>query len=339
MARIRHLSPEFFLDEDLAALPPFARLLFAGLWTLADREGRLEDRPKRIGALLFPYDDVDVAALLDMLAGKFIRRYQVGGKRLILIRNFAKYQHPHPKESSSELPAPPEESMHEASMAMHEASKPSLANPSADETGNSGTSRAGSSDLSGSSGSSGSSESSPSGEPAAAGKAKRVKADPGYSAAFVAFWAAYPRKVSKDDAWKSWPKVARDNGGEQALLDAVLAALAWQSTLAKWRENGGEFVPYPASYLNAGRWKDERPGAYRAPSQAVQQQGPKRCQFHDDPSAQIRERLRNRLPPDGRARPSCPDCKHAEAFNRPREGGQATGADILGELFPDRGLS
>ena len=39
-----------------------ARLLFVGLWTIADRNGRLEDRPKRIRAELFPYDEIDADA-------------------------------------------------------------------------------------------------------------------------------------------------------------------------------------------------------------------------------------------------------------------------------------
>ena len=54
MSRIRSIKPEFFLDEELAELSPLTRLLFVGLWTLADCEGRLEDRPKRIRAQLHP---------------------------------------------------------------------------------------------------------------------------------------------------------------------------------------------------------------------------------------------------------------------------------------------
>jgi len=48
MARSRNIKPGFFRNEMLAECSPLARLLFAGLWCLADRFGRLEDRPKRI---------------------------------------------------------------------------------------------------------------------------------------------------------------------------------------------------------------------------------------------------------------------------------------------------
>ena len=54
MARARILKPGFFANELLAEIHPYGRLLFAGLWTLADREGRLEDRPKRIVRCDFP---------------------------------------------------------------------------------------------------------------------------------------------------------------------------------------------------------------------------------------------------------------------------------------------
>lgn len=105
MARSRSLKPGFFTNETLAELTFEARLCFAGLWTLADREGRLEDRPKRIGAALFPYDVVDVDAILTALAGKeFIRRYVVDGVACIDMPTFKAHQHPHPRELQSELP-------------------------------------------------------------------------------------------------------------------------------------------------------------------------------------------------------------------------------------------
>jgi hypothetical protein len=110
MSRQRNISPTFFLDADLGTLPPLARLLFAGLWTIADREGRLEDRPDRIKRLVLPHDDCDVHELLRLLAtkpGRFIIRYRVERRRFIQIRNFPRYQHVHPKEAKSRIPAPP----------------------------------------------------------------------------------------------------------------------------------------------------------------------------------------------------------------------------------------
>ena len=108
MARARNIKPAFFLNESLAAMPAATRLLFIGLWTLADREGRLEDRPLRIKAAIFPYEDVDVDPMLAQLTDNgFIDRYEVGKTMVIEILNFVKHQDPHYKERASELPARP----------------------------------------------------------------------------------------------------------------------------------------------------------------------------------------------------------------------------------------
>lgn len=106
MARARNIKPSFFANDDLADIDPLGRLLFIGLWTLADREGRLEDRPRRIKAEVLPYDDCDVDSLLgDLQKHGFILRYEVGGDQFIQVVNFAKHQNPHVKESASSIPA------------------------------------------------------------------------------------------------------------------------------------------------------------------------------------------------------------------------------------------
>lgn len=103
--RKRTLDPNFFLDEYLVTQPFAVRLLFEGLWCLADREGRIEDRPVRIKMKLFPADDLDVDAALDALAsGGMVARYEVDGQRVIQVTNFLKHQRPHPKEVPSILP-------------------------------------------------------------------------------------------------------------------------------------------------------------------------------------------------------------------------------------------
>ncbi len=108
MARQRMIKPEFFLHDELAELSPLHRLLFIGLWTLADREGRLEDRPKRIKVEVLPWDDVDVEeALADLDAGGFIHRYETEGRRYICLPSFLRHQRPHPKEAPSTIPSPP----------------------------------------------------------------------------------------------------------------------------------------------------------------------------------------------------------------------------------------
>jgi hypothetical protein len=105
MARARNIKPGFFSNENLAELSAFDRLLFVGLWCLADREGRLEDRPKRIKMELFPCDSYDVCEGLESLsAAGFLKRYEVKGQKIVEIVNFAKHQSPHGSERDSVLP-------------------------------------------------------------------------------------------------------------------------------------------------------------------------------------------------------------------------------------------
>ena len=115
MARIRYIKPDFFKDDDLAHLPFETRLFFAGLWGMADKAGRLEDRPARLKAEIFPYDAVDVEKCLKQLAVNkansgqpFINRYATDGQRYIQIVNWDKHQKPHHTERESKIPpAPP----------------------------------------------------------------------------------------------------------------------------------------------------------------------------------------------------------------------------------------
>lgn len=109
MARIRYLKMGFFENEELSSLSAYHRLCFAGLWLLSDREGRIEDRPKRIHAKLFPYEpSLEMDSLLhDLAASGFITRYIVGQDRVIQVVNFHEHQRPRHDEQVSTLPAQP----------------------------------------------------------------------------------------------------------------------------------------------------------------------------------------------------------------------------------------
>ena len=108
MARSRNIKPGFFSSDQLAECEPLARLLFAGLWTIADRDGHLEDRPKRIKIEVLPYDDCDPENLLTQLAEQgLIVRYAVEGCNLIEIPGFPRHQNPHVNEKPGNLPSQP----------------------------------------------------------------------------------------------------------------------------------------------------------------------------------------------------------------------------------------
>lgn len=108
MARLRTLKPTFFTHELLCELSPLHRILFEGLWCWADRDGRLEDRPRFLKTVVLPYDTCDIDPMLwDLAERGFIVRYEVDGVRAIDIPAFLAHQKPHPREAPSKI-RPPE---------------------------------------------------------------------------------------------------------------------------------------------------------------------------------------------------------------------------------------
>lgn len=70
---------------------------------------------------------------------------------------------------------------------------------------------------------------------------------------FAAFWAAYPRHTAKQNALKSFEKIAPDD----ALLNEMLNALDRQKQSSQWTRDNGQYIPHPATWLNQRRWEDE----------------------------------------------------------------------------------
>ena len=103
--RARNIKPGFFKNENLAELGMFERLLFIGLWCLADREGRVEDRPKRIKMELFPCDQCDVdKGISSLMEAGFITRYVYESYSVIEVCKFKDHQRPHGSEKDGLLP-------------------------------------------------------------------------------------------------------------------------------------------------------------------------------------------------------------------------------------------
>ncbi|MDE2104665.1 MAG: hypothetical protein KGL39_45940 [Patescibacteria group bacterium] len=108
MARIRSIKPEFWSDEKLAPMDPLTRLVFIGLWNLADDEGRLIDSIKTIDGLLFPETDDSCREALAKLSrsSRVIRYRDSKGRQLIQVANWQKHQKiDHPKPSNFDPPS------------------------------------------------------------------------------------------------------------------------------------------------------------------------------------------------------------------------------------------
>lgn len=248
MPRARNIKPGFAKNEDLAECSIAARLCFALLPTLADRAGRLEDRPKRIKGELFAFDSIEVEPLLAELAKHgFIERYVVDGRGLIQIIAFHKHQNPHHREPESALPPHPSLRLDADGKYVKPEATPPLQPPSAPGKPEAlpptvdiarGSNRVDSGAL----------------IPDTGTPTPRKRGTVhGFPPGFEAFWTAYPKKAAKNDAAKAFAKLAPD--GE--LLAVLLAAVREQADSPGWRKDGGQFIPNAATWLNGRRWEDE----------------------------------------------------------------------------------
>lgn len=70
---------------------------------------------------------------------------------------------------------------------------------------------------------------------------------------FEQFWKAYPKKIGgRKNALRAWNK-AKDRPSIQNILMAI--ELAKQTE--QWKRDSGQYIPYPATWINQGRWADE----------------------------------------------------------------------------------
>lgn len=241
MARTRNIKPAFFDNDTLGSLDPLIRLLFIGLWCIADRDGRLEDRPRRIKKTLLGYDDTTVEetnGMLQQLADNgFIVRYTVEDEDYIQIVNFSKHQNPNMKEKASEIPPPP--GFDAGSYKHHE--RPVQA-PQANSEGSIPTQQR-------------------------TGKGNKQAQDESESEKglqemrFSKFWEAYPVKKAKQDAYKAWKKIKPT----AELFERIMTAVENYKNSLEWTKENGKYIPHPATWLNGGRWDDEITDIAEAP--------------------------------------------------------------------------
>lgn len=72
-------------------------------------------------------------------------------------------------------------------------------------------------------------------------------------ALFEKFWGAYPRHTAKAEARKAFVKLSPNSD----LLETMLAAVKRQQGSEQWSRDNGQYIPYPATWLNQRRWEDE----------------------------------------------------------------------------------
>lgn len=70
---------------------------------------------------------------------------------------------------------------------------------------------------------------------------------------FQTLWKAYPKKVGKAAAYRAWVKSKRD----RPPVADILTKIAALKSCDQWTRDGGQFIPYPATWINRGGWHDE----------------------------------------------------------------------------------
>lgn len=104
------IDPSIWEDEDFGKLTMAGKLLFIGLFSNADDEGRLRGNPAYLKSTIFMYDDTDLTTISDLLKQvtgimKSVRFYEVEGKQYIQLLKWNEYQKQHKdRVQSSTLP-------------------------------------------------------------------------------------------------------------------------------------------------------------------------------------------------------------------------------------------
>lgn len=235
MARIRAIKPDFFRHEKLyeteraTGLP--LRIAFAGLWTVADREGRFRWTPRALKLDCLPYDDVDFSLVMDALkdAG-FIVEYTVQGERYGFIPAWSKHQVVNTREAQSSLPDP---ALAEASVD-HGASNVTTGADTCVHVQEQGEGKG--------------KEQEGKGSLSAVAKATRP-AD-----RFEDFWKAYPRRKGdnpRKPAEEKFARLVKSGIDPQTMIDA-----AKRMAVERSDQVGTPYIPQAMTWLSQQRWID-----------------------------------------------------------------------------------
>lgn len=110
MARKRMIDPGIWSSEDFGSLSTLAKVVFVGLVSQADDEGRGLANPQYLKSILFPYDDklraADIGKTLSEIASRMSTTfYACDEKQYYVMENWEKYQSIN-KPTTSKIPLP-----------------------------------------------------------------------------------------------------------------------------------------------------------------------------------------------------------------------------------------
>ena len=233
-------------SDNIDQLTPFEENVFIRLLVNCDDYGRMDAREKILASRLFPLKTLKPGQIVDamnaLVRAELVTVYEVGGKPYVQMNTWEKHQQI--RAHKSKYPPIDEGNGYQL---ISDASKcprnPIQSNTESNPNPNTNTTSA--------------------------------KAD--MNARFETFWKAYPKHVNKKGAEKAFVKLNPDDG----LLETMLAAVERQKQTAQWREQNGQFIPHPTTWLNGRRWEDELP-AGKTGIKAVSAQDYEQREYEDE---------------------------------------------------------
>ena len=238
MPRARNLKPGFFKDAKVVSCSFESRLLFQGMWCLADYMGRLKYVPIEIKMEIFPADQIDIEkSATELESAGLISRYRDhSGMTLVQIEGFTKHQNPHINERQDSKGQP----------------APHLPGPDDIDQGGGGDKTPLEQRV----------------REATRAILEYYQSDPADSLnlipdslkfkgqtpkapdRFADFWSVYPKRVKKAEAKKKWKAKRLDDKADEIIADVEKR----KRSDGRWLDG---FVPDPTTYINGERWDDE----------------------------------------------------------------------------------
>jgi hypothetical protein len=235
MARIRTVKPEFFRHEGLQDLEvkypkKYPMLVFAGLWTSCDKNGRFEWRPRQLKLDILPFIPFDMDETLSILkAAGFIFIYEVSGKAFGIIPTFNDHQRITGKEAQAPGRYPDPPGNYQGSNRETPEEQPGNNRDDLDAQ-----------------------------EKEKEKEKEKERTLCVYTDAFLSFWKIYPKKTAKKGAFAEWEK-ARTTGLLPS-IDVILPAIENQKRAKQKALDTGQFTsewPDPERWIKKARWEDD----------------------------------------------------------------------------------
>ena len=227
MARKRMIDPNIWESEDFSSLSMLGKVIFIGLFSLADDDGRGRGNPAYIRSKLFPYstDEIKLSDVEDAFRQIEKRMsvvfYDVGDAQYYALSHWEKWQKIDHKTASS-LPSP--EDSTSVRRAFDESSVSVSAKPLPNNNKNIKEYK------------------------------ENIRETYMVENHFDEFWSIYPKKVKKQDAMRAWNRI----DPSEDLAKTILTDVSNRVKSSEWTRENGKYIPHPTTYLNGRRWEDEQ---------------------------------------------------------------------------------